>query len=125
MYLSLATDFLSSDTLLTETSKLRCLSTELRLKRKTAADRLLGLRVRIPPGAWMCVCCECRVLSVRRANHSSRGVLPSVVCLECHREASIVRKPWPTKGCCAQGGGGIYRNPHAIGIVTVDFGRLL
>jgi hypothetical protein len=30
----------------------------------------------------------------------SRGVLPSVVCLsECDREASILRKPWPTRGC--------------------------
>ena len=26
---------------------------------------LLGLRVRIPPGAWIFVCCECRVLSGR------------------------------------------------------------
>ena len=24
---------------------------------------------------------------------------------ECDREASIVRKPWPTGGCCAMGGG--------------------
>jgi hypothetical protein len=27
--------------------------------------RLLGLRVRIPPEAWMSVCCECCVLSGR------------------------------------------------------------
>jgi hypothetical protein len=27
------------------------------LKRGSAADRLLGLRVRIPPGAWMFVLC--------------------------------------------------------------------
>jgi hypothetical protein len=33
--------------------------------RKSTADRLLGLRVRIPPGAWMFVCCECCVLSGR------------------------------------------------------------
>ena len=33
------------------------------LKRKSAAVSLLGLRVRIPPGAWMPVTCECCVLS--------------------------------------------------------------
>jgi hypothetical protein len=32
-------------------------------RRVSAADRLLGLRVRIPPGAWMSVCCKCCVLS--------------------------------------------------------------
>ena len=46
-----------------------------------AAARLLGFRVRIPPGAWMAVCFACCVLSLRRADHSSRGVLPSVICL--------------------------------------------
>jgi hypothetical protein len=56
------------------------------LRRGSAAARLLGLWVRIPPGAWMSVSCECCVL--RRAGHSSRGVLPSVVCLKCDREAS-------------------------------------
>ena len=35
------------------------------LRRGSAAARLLGLRVRIPPGAWMFVCCECCVLSGR------------------------------------------------------------
>jgi hypothetical protein len=25
----------------------------------------VGLRVRIPPGAWIFVCCECRVLACR------------------------------------------------------------
>jgi hypothetical protein len=25
---------------------------------------------------------------------------------ECDREASIMRRPWPTRGCCATGGGG-------------------
>ena len=45
--------------------------------------RLLRSWVRIPPGAWIFVCCECRVLSgrglLRRADQSSRGVLPTVV----------------------------------------------
>ena len=51
----------------------------------SAAARLLGLWVRIPPGAWMFVSCECCVLSgrgsLRRTDHLSRGVPPSVTCL--------------------------------------------
>jgi hypothetical protein len=35
------------------------------LRSRSAAARLLGLWVRIPPGAWMFVCCECCVLSGR------------------------------------------------------------
>jgi len=35
------------------------------LRRGSAAARLLGLRVRNPPEAWMSLCCECCVLSVR------------------------------------------------------------
>ena len=33
------------------------------LKLESEADRLLGLRFRIPPGAWVSVCSECCVLS--------------------------------------------------------------
>ena len=35
------------------------------LRRRSAAARLLGLWVRIPPGAWKFVCCECCVFSGR------------------------------------------------------------
>jgi len=35
------------------------------LRLRSAAALLLRLRVRIPPGAWMFVCCECCVLSGR------------------------------------------------------------
>ena len=35
------------------------------LRRRFSAARLLRLWVRIPPGAWMFVCCECCVLSGR------------------------------------------------------------
>ena len=35
------------------------------LCRGSATTRLKGLRVRIPPGTWMSVCCECCVLSGR------------------------------------------------------------
>ena len=52
---------------------------KLQWPRGSSAARLLGLRVRIPPEAWMSVSCECRVLSGGRADHSSRGVLPTVL----------------------------------------------
>jgi len=58
------------------------------LRRGSAAPRLLGLGVGIPPGAWMSVSCECCVLSDRGlcdwlVTHPD-GVLPRVVCLiEC------------------------------------------
>ena len=35
------------------------------LRRRSAAARQLRSWVRIPPGAWIFVCCECRVLSGR------------------------------------------------------------
>ena len=35
------------------------------LRRRSTAARLLRAWVRIPPGAWMSVCCECFVLSGR------------------------------------------------------------
>ena len=35
------------------------------LRRRSAAAHLLRSWVRIPPGAWMSVCCECCVLSGR------------------------------------------------------------
>jgi hypothetical protein len=38
--------------------------------------------------------------SLRRAYHLFRGVLPSLVDLS-DREASIMRRPWHTRDCCA------------------------
>ena len=52
------------------------------LSRAFAVARLLGLRVCIPD-----VCLHDCCVSVRRTDHSSRGVLPSVVCL------SVIVKP--------------------------------
>ena len=55
------------------------------LRRGSTAARLLGLWVRIPPVAWISVCVECCVLcvvryrSLRRADRSSREVLPTVM----------------------------------------------
>jgi len=73
------------------------------LKRRSAAARLLRLWVRIPPEAWMFVCCECCVLSGRglcdelitRLEESYRPW--SVVV--CDLETSWMRRPWPTGGC--------------------------
>jgi hypothetical protein len=46
---------------------------------------LLGLRVRIPPGTWLFVSCECCVLSgggfCEGPITRPEGVLPSLVCL--------------------------------------------
>jgi len=54
------------------------------LRHGCAAARLLGLRVRIPPGARMSVSCDCCVLSGRGLcdgiNWSFRGVLAIVLC---------------------------------------------
>ena len=62
------------------------------LRRRSAAAHLLGLRVPVPPRAWMSVSCESCVLSGRvlgLADHSSRGVVPSVVC----RKSAIAKSP--------------------------------
>jgi len=51
------------------------------LRRRSAAARLLRLWVRISLGGWVSVCWVLRVLRyrpLRRADHSSRGVVPSV-----------------------------------------------
>ena len=71
------------------------------LRRGSAAARLLGLRVRIPPGKWMSISCGCcQVYPLRRNDLSSRGVLPNVVCPACDREASTMRISWHTTSCC-------------------------
>ena len=72
------------------------------LRRRSAAARLLRSWVRIPPGAWIFVCCECCVLSDRglcveliaRPEESYR--LWCVVV--CELETSRKRRPWPTGG---------------------------
>ena len=57
------------------------------LRRGPTATRLLVLRVRIPPGVRPFVACECCQRSLRLADHSSRGVLPSVYPM------SVIAKP--------------------------------
>ena len=75
----------------------------------SATAGLLGLWVRIPPLACMvvsCVSCVVRQRSMRRGDHSSRGVLPSVVCLSVIVKPSKGR-PWPGIGSKRRRWGGI------------------
>jgi hypothetical protein len=70
------------------------------LRRRSTAARLLRLWVRIPPGAWMYVCCDFCVLS-------GRGLCDGLITrpeesyqlwcvVERDLETSWVRIPWPT-----------------------------
>ena len=67
------------------------------LRRRSAAARLLRSWVRIPPGAWMFVCCECCVLSGRglcdelitRPEESYR-----LCCVVCDLETSRMGAPY-------------------------------
>lgn len=75
----------------------------LSLRYGSLAPRLQGFRIRILPEVWMSVSCECGVLSARglcvwlvtRPGKSYR-----MSCVS-DREASIMRRFWPTSGCCA------------------------
>ena len=80
------------------------------LRHGSTVVRLPGLRVRIPPGAWMSVSWVCYVLpgtgfcarlTPVQKNPTECGVS------ECDHEASPIRRPWPTRGCRAMGGGTI------------------
>ena len=72
------------------------------LRRRSSAVRLLRLWVRIPPGAWMFVCCECCVLS-------GRGLCDGLITCQgesyrlwrvivCNQEASKTRRQKPAIG---------------------------
>jgi hypothetical protein len=73
------------------------------LRRRSAVDRLL---VRIPPGSWMCVPCECCVLPGRgrcdgpipRPEESYRLWCDIV----CDLDPSRMRRPWPALSCCSR-----------------------
>ena len=62
-----------------------------------------------PAEAWMsvscCLCCKVEV-STRGRSLVQRSPTESGVS-ECDREATILRRPWTTKGCRAIGGGGL------------------
>ena len=78
----------------------------LGLCRRSTADRLLGSWVRIPPrhgcpSVVSVVCCQVEVTATSwspvQRSLAERGVS------EYDREASIMRKPWLTVGCCSIG----------------------
>jgi len=79
------------------------------LRRRSASARLLRSLVRIPPGAWMFVCCECFVLSgislcdqlITRPEESYRLWCVVVRDLETWR----MRRSWPALGRSVTGGG--------------------
>ena len=67
---------------------------------RSAASGLLGLRLRVPPGAWLSVCCDSCVLS-------GRGLCDKLItrpeesyqlwCVVlCDLETSRMRRPWLT-----------------------------
>ena len=69
------------------------------LRCSSADPRMLRLWVRIPPDAWMSVCCECCVLS-------GRGLCDELIIrpeesyrlwcdVMCDLETSGMRRPWP------------------------------
>ena len=62
------------------------------LRRTSAAARLMLLRVRIQPGTWMTISCECCVLSPVCRSPTECGVS------ECNREGSI-RGLWHKRWC--------------------------
>jgi hypothetical protein len=71
------------------------------VRRRSVAARLVGLWVRIPPGARTFFSCACCVLSGSGlcfgliARPSECGVSDYFL------ESSVMRMPWPTRGCCA------------------------
>ena len=102
------------------------------LRRRSAAARLVRSWVRIPPVAWMSVCCECCVLSGRglcdelitRPEESYR--LWCVVV--CDQETSRMRRPWPALGRSANKKNDVlkscinYSSNNAI--ININYGRL-
>ena len=76
------------------------------LRRRSAAPHLLRLWVRIPPGEWLFVLCECCVLT-RRGLCDELISRPEESCrlwcvVLCDLETSIMRRPWPSGGYCAK-----------------------
>ena len=66
----------------------------------SASARLLGLRVRIPPGACTFFCCECCQVKVSATSWSLVQRSPTDCGASlCDLETSWMRRPWPTGDC--------------------------
>ena len=80
----------------------------------SAAARLLGLWVRIPPVAWMSVSCEFYVFCQVQVSASGWSLVQRTP-TECgvsewDNESSTMMRPWPTMGCCAM----VKKNVHGF-----------
>jgi hypothetical protein len=86
------------------------------LRRESAAARLMGLLVRIPPAAWMSVYRQSCVLSCSGLCYGPITRPEKSGVSECDRKISITRRPWPTRGSCAtrRGGESINLNVTAV-----------
>jgi hypothetical protein len=77
------------------------------LRRRPVTISLVRMWVRITPGFWMYTVANvlcCRYRSMRRADHSSRGILPTLMGILCDLETSSTRWPWPALACNATDG---------------------
>jgi len=107
LYLYLYIDYRHICIMHTDNNYLMCRSLwPYGLRSRSAAARLLGFWVRIQPGAWMFVCCDCRVLS-SRSPCDGLIIRPEesyqLWCvLECDLETLWMSRPWPTWGCWAK-----------------------
>ena len=63
------------------------------LRRRSAAARLPRSWVRIPPGTWMFVCCECYVLSGRGLFSATRWSLVRRSPTDCDASLCVIKKP--------------------------------
>ena len=72
MNLHLVKKGISKGTFVTQMRELSLFQWLRFLRRRSVAARLVTSWVRIPPGAWMSFCCECRLLS-------SRGLLDELI----------------------------------------------
>ena len=95
---------------------------------RSAAARLLRSWVRIPPGAWMFVCCEYCVLSGRGIcdelfTHPEESYRLWCVVV-CDLETSRMRRPWPALGRSATRGRGslldAFQSQSATRLKSID-----
>ena len=84
------------------------------LRRGSAAARLIKVWVRIPSGSWIFVTCDCCVLWGRGFCVVPRNSTECDVS-ECDRLVSLMRRPWPSRGCC------VMRKMHYIKSLRFSF----
>jgi len=94
---------------------------------RPTATRLLGLRVRTPPGVCVCLLWVFFFFSGRglcvglitRPEESYRMCVCVCVCVsECDREASIMIRPWPTGGCCTMKRRNNVLNNYSVNVIS-------